>query len=1113
MFSKNGDQRQDLAQPRGRNDRLLRSVVIVVFALVLSAGAWRLLAKRSAVDQGIAALNRAYRSWRPLEARISGFDYAPLAQTRGGGQDAGDYVGRERAERLLLDAFSEDSGPAARHALGRLYLTRKEFGKAVDQFTRALEATPQNAPLHNDQGVALMSMGEAATAETESHEEVEQLAAALEHFNHALALDPSLPDAVFNRALLYQRMLLPQQARDEWQRYLKQDSTSHWAGEARRNLQRMEEVRQQPLQTPAKLLEALGQARRRGDDNLAWDIINQHRDRIGSLVIPELLDNYLSAISERETGASVQLLETLSYAGALEERFTGDRFIGDLAAFYRRNASARQADLTKARGWLKSGQKQFDLANTEDAKGLFAQAKQLFSRIGDVGESLQAEYMWAHCHRKQTELGLRSAVHRRLSQVCAKLRYKWLLTWTLMAEVSMLSGLANYSAVIELSQRGLRMAQANEDTNAAVRFLLQAADSHDKIGNYHQSLKLYHDGLTLVNRRPVEPLLRVGIYMTIALPLNSLGRHAAAAEYQREALRLAREMGRPSLICRSHINYALTQGLLRNYEEATRNAQIAFDVAKDLKDGISRSELLVLASIKLGKLYGQSGDFNKASENFNRAISLYGGLDDREYFEYSAHKGLLTASLAQGGSQALEEEIGSTLELFEKHRAKILEESNRNSFFDNEQSIYDIAIDFWHTRKSDDGAAFEIAERCRARSLLDLVSGAPRAVHDAATPDLRPERVAPPLTLAEIQARMPEKAQIVQYAALEDKVVMWVVSGARPIIPREQKISGNELNELIKTFLQLVAKSPAGSPKDNRPAGPAAAEIARRLYGLLIEPIAPFLDRGKQLCIVPDKALNQLPYAALISPESGRFLIEDYSLLFAPSATMFVICSETAALKDNGETEKLLSVGNPTFDRKAFPLPDLPSARREAEVILSYYRRSRKMIGEEATKRRLESEIGRYDILHLAMHCIVNEHSPMLSQLLMAAPKEKGFEADGVLQAHEIYRLPLSRLRLVILSACRSGVERYYGGEGMVGVSRPFIAKGVPLVVASLWEVDPDATTELMIRFHEYRKLKTLPTADALREAQLSLLHGSDSSLRQPYYWASFVSIGGYANY
>src|SRR5690348_7102308 len=121
MFSKSSDQREDLARPRHRNGRLSFSVMIVIAtAMALGAGAWRLLVKLSPVNQGIAELNRAYRSRRPLEARISGFDYAPLAETRGGERDAVDYVSRDRAERLLLDAFSEDSSPAARHALGRL---------------------------------------------------------------------------------------------------------------------------------------------------------------------------------------------------------------------------------------------------------------------------------------------------------------------------------------------------------------------------------------------------------------------------------------------------------------------------------------------------------------------------------------------------------------------------------------------------------------------------------------------------------------------------------------------------------------------------------------------------------------------------------------------------------------------------------------------------------------------------------------------------------------------------------------------------------------------------------------------------------------------------------
>src|SRR5262249_214115 len=96
-------------------------------------------------------------------------------------------------------------------------------------------------------------------------------------------------------------------------------------------------------------------------------------------------------------------------------------------------------------------------------------------------------------------------------------------------------------------------------------------------------------------------------------------------------------------------------------------------------------------------------------------------------------------------------------------------------------------------------------------------SGAPRTVQDAATPDLRPEGAPPPLTLAEIQARMPEKAQIVQYAALEDKLVMWVVSGARPIVPRAQQISANDLTGLLHPFRHPPRTQPRREPQGDPP--------------------------------------------------------------------------------------------------------------------------------------------------------------------------------------------------------------------------------------------------------------------------------------------------------
>jgi CHAT domain-containing protein len=81
----------------------------------------------------------------------------------------------------------------------------------------------------------------------------------------------------------------------------------------------------------------------------------------------------------------------------------------------------------------------------------------------------------------------------------------------------------------------------------------------------------------------------------------------------------------------------------------------------------------------------------------------------------------------------------------------------------------------------------------------------------------------------------------------------------------------------------------------------------------------------------------------------------------------------------------------------------------------------------------------------------------------------------------------------------------------MMSLSRPFMARGVPLVVSSLWPVDSDATAELMISFQRYRKGGGLPTAEALRRAQLDMRYGERQLYHLPYYWAAFNLTGGYA--
>jgi CHAT domain-containing protein len=147
------------------------------------------------------------------------------------------------------------------------------------------------------------------------------------------------------------------------------------------------------------------------------------------------------------------------------------------------------------------------------------------------------------------------------------------------------------------------------------------------------------------------------------------------------------------------------------------------------------------------------------------------------------------------------------------------------------------------------------------------------------------------------------------------------------------------------------------------------------------------------------------------------------------------------------------------------------------------------------------------DIVHFAGHYIVDEHSPLLSSFVLAGDTKE----DSSLANYEIISEKLLHTRLIVLAACQTGVEQYYNGEGMIGASRTFLTTGIPLVVASQWSVNSEASKEIMIHFHQYRRTEKLSTANALRHSQLEMLQ--DEKFKEPYYWAAFALVGGYAQF
>jgi CHAT domain-containing protein len=164
------------------------------------------------------------------------------------------------------------------------------------------------------------------------------------------------------------------------------------------------------------------------------------------------------------------------------------------------------------------------------------------------------------------------------------------------------------------------------------------------------------------------------------------------------------------------------------------------------------------------------------------------------------------------------------------------------------------------------------------------------------------------------------------------------------------------------------------------------------------------------------------------------------------------------------------------------------------------YPNSELLLDTDATKAPFLDAARAHDVVHFAGHGVSNDDYPGLSRLLFAGAGE----SSRSLFAHEIAKMHFDRTQLVVLAACRTGAGRIRRGEGVFSLARPFIAAGVPTVVASLWDVDDRASRALLVAFHRALR-RGASVVDALRSAQLAALADSDPVLRAPANWASFA--------
>ena len=1092
-----------------------RLSIILIVSLVCSAAliVGTLLFKTRHDGEGLALLKEVSKNRRQIQSRIAGFEYAPLVSTRGTVErPAALSASVERAERVLLDAVYSAPDADSHHALGVFHLLNKRFDEAIEHFELALTYKPESAGLHNDLGAALFETGKAQLAKERLQSQftgkpVEYMARSIEHLHRAVANDASLAEALFNLGLTQAALGLRFSARDSFSKYLSLDSDSNWAREAQEAVSELDVKERIAASSTHELFVDFLNAFEEKDERRAWKLICENRSPLNGKYIAEILiDAYIDHALDGRKEDARHSLSALNFLAEIEVRRADEHYSATLADYYRTRSSSDLASLRRARDLVRLGHDLYFRDRESEAIASYTTAKNAFDKLNDRSESISAEYRIAYCESESRNTTNSLAAFKRLFERSEKRKFRVLQITNLLGIASGEFSRSAYSEAIKQGLHSLEMARQVGDAGAAFASLDSTMEFYRAVKNEKRVLGCIQSNFEYASSPSINQLQSFVHYSRVASALLSFGYFDASLEFRKEAsVYLMREVPRDGALYFADLGATYT--ILKKYDDALMALNRADEEANAISPESAKSLVLAYVAIYKGYFYTAKEEWESALSSYTDALNL-SARADFPAFAYEARKGRLHCYIARATDEMAEAEIIETLKLLESNRSEILEQEDRNSFFAAEQDVYDLAIEYEYSRRGNPARAFNYSEESRSRSLLDLL----RRQKDKSSGNgehsgINFPKASPALTLPAIQQELPEHLQVIQYSVLADKLLIWVLD-SNHFSTASVDISQEDLKQKVRAYLNNISRY-TGNESDG------FSSQSRELFDILVKPVYHLLRRDESICVVADKVLSNIPFETLISTETQTYLVEDFAFLYSPSSSVLIACNEEAGTRQSLDEGRLLGVGNPNFDHSLFNgLSDLPAAQNEIEQIAAYYQHPVVLLGDAARESKVTSEMQKASVIHFAAHSLLDEDSVLRSKILLSkesTPNEPA--SDGFLESGEISQTKLPNTRLVVLSSCQSGIDRYYNGEGMMSLARSFMAAGVPTVVASLWEVDSNATARLMVEFHRLRQQENLSVGEALRKSKLRVLKNSSPQLHHPYFWSAFIVTGGQATF
>jgi CHAT domain-containing protein/tetratricopeptide (TPR) repeat protein len=1018
-------------------------------------------------EDTIASVNRllaqAYTEQRTIEPRIPGAKYAPMRVEREpGGSNLNKPPVLLKAEALISERLQKKpNDPAWLEAKARADLLDGKYVDAIKSLQLALLSKPDSPELLTDIGSAYFQKGDYGNA--------------VEWFGKALARSPNDSVALFNHALACEKLFLYTQAIEDWQRYLRIDDASEWAGEARKNLNEIEKKVNQkitdlrkPLLDPSQIASSIA------NENLLHEVDSRVEDYLHVAVkewLPKEFSSYDAPKESHEIGVSLTVLADITLKNHqdswLKDVLTGphdSNFIVGIDTLSKAVAANDNGDYLAGRN-------------------LAHEAASLFRISGNIASYLRAKTEELYSVHLLYEGKNCISLVQRLSSLAAEYNYPWLHA-QISLEESNCAGLTGYPGETRIAvDRGTRLAREHHYFALFLRGLGFQSDAAASLGDTQRGFSLALEGLETFWSSQVDLMKGYNLYTDLDTAADVLHlAHLQVAVWDQATTLIDMH---PDLVQRAMAHRWF--GNSAYLAEIPSLAEREFARASDLFNAAPQTEATLRdqldAEIWLAKLETRQGDLDAASA---RLQQLKRELDAAPSFgtEIGFYSTQAEIDLRKQKYDDADSALRSAIFFAEWALRSFISKAARRQWAEQVEPAYrnlvalklhqgdvDAALELWEWYK---GAEYRTTkyQQTSTLSALDLT-----VLPDAYS--------APPIYIPDVvAARAPDLNNItmITYTTLLDGIAVWIYDD-RGVFENWIAKSPAEVDKLVTQFYRLCA-----TPNSDRD---VLRATSRSLYDLLITPVESRFVAGRTLVFELDRGLSSLPIEALLDPR-GHYLIERASI--AVTSGFYEVLRKHPIRPITREMSALsVSVPRPIGDG-FIPLVEADS---EAQIVADTFRRSRWLRGSFAGVNAIRHDLRRSEIFHFVGHAAV---LPEMSGLALAeidpqTGRPRFFDAESIRPE------TVQHLQLAVFSACNTGASSASGGSGTEGLTQSMLRSGVPHVVASRWSVDSTQTLAFMNLFYQHL-VSDGSVTDALRLAQLGL--ALQPSAPHPYYWAAF---------